>query len=118
MPFVKKYQVHENNKTRKAVPVRGEWLSVSFYIDLHKCAAALPTTTQQETVKARTLSVKEPNRRDGTANPSKGAWQAPDLRTAVRVRPRQRRNAHPGSVAEQIKGHAQPVTKRHQLQPS
>lgn len=66
---------------------------MSFYIDLRKCAAALPTTAQQETVKVRTLSVKEPNRRDGTANPSKGVWQAPDLRTTVRVWSRQRRNS-------------------------
>lgn len=112
-----KYQIQENNKTRKAAPVWVHRLSVSFYIHLRKCVATLPAATQQENVKVGTLSVKEPNRRDGTANPSKGAWQASDLCATVRVWSRQRRNAHPRSVAGQIKGHGQPVAKRHQLQP-
>ena len=92
-PLLKNIKSKKSIRHEKLYPW-GYWLSVSFYIDLRKCAAALPATAQQETVKAGTLSVKEPNRRDGTANPSKGAWQASDLRATVRVRYRQRRNTY------------------------
>ena len=44
-----------------------------FFLHLRKCAAALPATAQQKTVKSITLSVKDSNRLDGTAKPVQGS---------------------------------------------